>query len=224
MVDGMTFKESIKNEKEKWKQMNGKQRLSYYKSYYLVPTVIALIVIIFLINIILDMTVRKKEILVNIITVNVVKEEDNTNDLSKDLLEYFGGEGKQTVAINPQYYGESGDVNVDTVIRTMLASEAVDFMLMDTEAYERYSQLGAYADFEIILPKESFSELKDRIIYLDYEDEYKKETYAAAIDITGTDFAKKYYPTEEKLYFVGVANGEHLDRVQDFVSFIFQNK
>ena len=87
MVDGMTFKESIKNEKEKWKQMNGKQRLSYYKSYYLVPTVIALIVIIFLINIILDMTVRKKEILVNIITVNVVKEEDNTNDLSKDLLE-----------------------------------------------------------------------------------------------------------------------------------------
>ena len=45
MPDGMTFKENIQNEKNKWNNMNWKQRFSYFKTYYMIPLIVILIII-----------------------------------------------------------------------------------------------------------------------------------------------------------------------------------
>lgn len=221
MTDGMTLKESIANEKRKWKEMNGKQKLSYYKTYYLIPTIILVVVLAFVINVILDVTVRKKTPIFSIITVNMHDEQDIVGKISEELLNYLdGNEKKEEIAINEQFYSENGDTTTMMVLQANVAANSVDAMIMDESAYKAFGDLGCFEQLDKLLTDEEFSEWEDRMIYLDYSDEEISITYPAAIDISGTSFAKRYYPLQDTVYLSAIINGDNVDRFKEFLDFV----
>lgn len=221
MTDGMTLKESIENEKRKWKGMDRKQKFSYYKTYYLVPTIILLVVLIFLVNLVLDITVRRKNVLLDITTVNLSDDEAGRNKLEGDLMKYFdGNEKKDIVSIDVQYFSQNGDPTNTAVMQTKLAGGGIDFFLMDEDGYNALGQFGDLGNLTDYFSEEELSVWQDKIIYLDYKDEYTDMTYAAAIDLSDTAFAKKYFPSSSKIFFAITGNGEHMDRNSDFLKFL----
>ena len=54
MIHGLTFKEYVDQEKEKWSEMSKAEKVSYFKEYYLKMVIFAVIVLILLIWLLID--------------------------------------------------------------------------------------------------------------------------------------------------------------------------
>lgn len=74
--------------------MNKEQKISYIKTYYLGPIVVAIAVLMFIIWFVLETVVFHKEVLLSGCTVNVRISDETKSYLTDGLLEYLGGDSK----------------------------------------------------------------------------------------------------------------------------------
>lgn len=212
MLDGMTLKETINQEIDKFKSMDSKKKWDYFKTYYLKVTIIIIIAIALLIHLLYSIGLGKREVLASGCFVNVGISEEGVLFLTDEYLTFCEKTDKDAVATvaldeNLDVYGEtpmSTDPYVEMALLAQLSAGEYQYMILDREGLEKFAQLELYADLESILDEKQISNLEDRIVYLD--NQAGKDNTASAIVLTGTGFATKYQlmPKEVYLAFVNI--------------------
>ena len=212
MLDGMTLKETIDQEINKFKSMDSEKKWDYFKTYYLKTMVIGIIVLALIIHLLYSITLGKREVLASGCFVNVGISEEGVRFLTDEYLTFCGKTDKDAVAVaaldeSVNVYGESPmstDTYEEMAFLTQLSAGEYQYMILDKEGLEKFAELELYADLESILDEQQMSNLEDRIVYLD--NQAGKDNTASAIALAGTGFAAKYrlMPKEIYLAFVNI--------------------
>lgn len=227
MPDGIGFKESIKNEKEKWAKMDAKKRWSYFQTYYLKWTIAIIAVLVGVVSIASSMIrSAKTENLFEGALVNTYISEEGEQYLRDGYLEHLGSGKYRKVYLNTSMNISTDNENMDQYLyenqlklMAMIAARELDYLILPEDALYSLETGDAYADLTECLPEEMMERLSDCIVEAHHAE--TGEAYPAAIRITDSYLVKEYQLLPEDCYLVFVSNSTRLERAEDFVNYIY---
>lgn len=188
MAEG-TLRDEKRRERSKFSSMNKEQKISYIKTYYLGPIVVAIAVLMFIIWFVLETVVFHKEVLLSGCTVNVRISDETKSYLTDGLLEYLGGDSKkQIVNLNSDNYvdyskddsapyGEGMNGYMDqTMLFTQIAAGDFAYMILDESALlnigesEYFGALDDVLNEDIIEEYELYYDVSGRAVGINLKD------------------------------------------------------
>lgn len=142
-------KREEKTEKEKWAEMNWRQRLRYFLDYYLVKLLvfagIILAVGLFVWNFI---SKSKEDVVLYVAVVNENLQTEGTENLKKELTEYLGADGKyQKVMIDDSFYMDDGGLEK---LEVYIYNKQIDVVIADESVYKELSGYGFFQDISTV--------------------------------------------------------------------------
>ena len=146
--------EEKRYEKEQWKKMKAGQKLRHFLDYYLIETLVAAGIIIFL-AVVLKTVLSPRE--VNLLTINVfddVIEPERADEYGQELKNVFGSTGKhESVTITS---GHSINNMQDLlVLQVHAASREADVIVGSEETVRKLAGIGYLEDFEEVFGDEA---------------------------------------------------------------------
>lgn len=219
MPDGMTFSENIQNEKRKWKNMNGKQRWDYFKTYYLFKTIIVLAALVAVISFVLQVTVFSKDVVLSGFVFNLYLDEMDSDSFQEDFLKFIDGNPKEEdIVFNSQTINDT-DTNGMMMVAAHVSANDLDFMIMDQSAYDIFSLQGMFGNVKDFISTDEFARYSDAgkivtAVWPDTEDEYD-----AAIDISECKYAKEHWPGQ-KVYLAYIVNSQNTDELTVLLKYL----
>ncbi len=162
----------IREQQRKLKGKSFKEKLTYFWDYYKIHTIVAVVVIIFLVVIIKDMVNNKDYGFYAAITdVDVTMAEGNL--WGEDFASYAGIDLDEFECSTDTSLTLSADSNSTysmanyEKLMVMASAGTVDVITGESEEFENLAQNGFFANLEEILPDETLEKYKDRIYYTD---------------------------------------------------------
>lgn len=207
MPDGMTFSENLQNEKKKWKNMNGRQRWDYFKSYYMIPTIIILFIVICAVTFILQSFVLRKDVILSGFFIDEYLEAETIDSFESGLLEYIGGDKKSEEVDIGSYQMSDTSNTTQMIVTANISADALDFIIMDQNAFDRFSTYDMLGSLDNYLPADVYSEYEAAGKIANGTDSETNEEFPAGIDISGTRFAKENWP-DQTVYLCFTVNSE----------------
>lgn len=147
--------------KEDLKNLSFKEKLHYYKDYYLKITIIVLIIIIGIIMVLNETLFNRKTCILSVACLNEY-QISLTEDMNTALEELLQPENKNDYA-NVSYY-DLDQYNMNMAYVTHTATGGVDLQICSKEQFEISASRGMLMDLSEFLPEETFQKLSDSII------------------------------------------------------------
>lgn len=104
-------------------------------------------------------------------------------------------------------------------ISALVASNSLDFMIMDQVNADQYNHLDAFADLEQLLPDDLWQQVKDQAYYAPDE---SGAMIACAIDINGTCFPERTGVSITPCYLGVVKSSNQTDTVIAWIRFLLE--
>lgn len=213
----------MKNELQKIRQMTPGEKWDYFKTYYLVQTVIGVIVLILAVFFIRDMKMGSREVLASGCLINVAIDEEGFLFLTDGYVDFCGKSIKKASVFlsvdNTLDFMPGNPLDKDSYVMALTAqiyAGEYQYLILDQEAWEHFQASDIYADLAQTLTQEQQEAYADRMIRqtVQSEDGTHTET-ATALDLAGTAFAKRFHlePQEAYLVFIETAQEKYQDDV-----------
>ncbi|MCR5835876.1 MAG: hypothetical protein K6G88_05170 [Lachnospiraceae bacterium] len=221
-----SLKVKIKKEKDKFMSLSAEEKKQYYKSYYLVPTIIALVVLLVAGLIIKDVFISKKTQIMQGVVINIEVDDDAGKYLSDNMKKAFGiSDKKSTVSyknINFDFIdGEPASNNFNNVMSldTLIEGKAVGYILCDSEGLEYVKNLDVACNLNDALSEEMLDKISDRLIIA--HSDSKKDNIPIGINIYGTKIAKALGIEEKDCNLVLIDESNYTERYDELIEYIF---
>ncbi len=151
--DGNSRKRWLSAEREKIAAMDRKQRLRYFKDYYLMPALVIVIAIFCIVWFLYDAFFARKNVLYTGALVGCQVSDEGKKYLTDGFLDVIGGRpGKDTILLSEDLwiiFSEEDAENyqaADSNIYVNIAAGDFDYMLIDGAVIGQYASLDAFAD------------------------------------------------------------------------------
>lgn len=147
--------------KEDLKNLTWKQKMQYFRDYYMKKVIIALIVVIAAASILNETIINRSDCVLYIACIDdcqILQSEE----LTQTLEDYIQIEDKNDYA-NISYYNLE-DYNTNMAFLTHSTTGTIDLFISSSEFFEEKSALGLFADLSEVLPSELYEQLSDRLI------------------------------------------------------------
>lgn len=171
--DAMIYqKEREKTEKEKWKEMNAKDKFTYFLDYYALKVACILFIVVCAVYFTVNYF-TKEDPAFYLLAMNVDGEEERIPDSEyfDPFLEEQGIDtDKNVVSVDVGQYnqnttGDSLGVYSMEKIRVMFMAQTVDVFWSDEEFLSEMSSTGYVADLKEFVSEELLERYKDDLIY-----------------------------------------------------------
>lgn len=221
--------DDIRESQGKLKGKGFKYKFSYFWDYYRIPTLIVILVGIFLFSIIKTVVTAKdtefEAIFMN--AVNIPSEEDFAAKVGIDLDKYdVLFDNSYMMSTNVEVYDETTYTNAQKLM-AVIASGMADVMLGDPAIIENYADAQIYADLRDYYSEEFLNSLGDKVIYHTPVDSETGEAIGAEIpyainvgDSTKLSESLCYYTDD--VYLTIIVNTKHPDYVRAFYEYLYE--
>ncbi len=227
MQDGLSWKEAIELEINKIKEMSSKERVNYFKTYYLSKTIAAVCILGLVIWFVIDMKNANKEILIAGCMVNVEVGTGGYHYMTDHYLEYAQADEKKEVAylsvgnrLNFLNGQEMDNYSYEMALIAQLSAGDFQYMILDESALDRFQELDVYIDMEEVLTKEQLKKYKDSIVYLKSEEKDSEE--AAAFMLKDTKLVNEYEPEPKDIYLVFIDVNFDKEKCTKFINYLLE--
>lgn len=205
-------KEEPKTEREKLKELHGKDKIWYLVHYYGLQTIVAL-AIIGIISFLIIHYVTQKDTALEIMAVNAMQSADNPAGNSgyyNDFLKENGLDPDKSEVLVSSNLGASANENdgasVESIqmIQSRFMTQSVDVFLADYDFFYSLGEFDYLADIREYLPKELLETYEDDLVYVKSTETGKK--YPIGIKLEKNAWVKEtgWYPDT---CVVGLADG-----------------
>ena len=223
MIHGMTFKEYIETEKEKFGEMNKSEKLDYFKEYYLKACIAVLVILAFLVWFLIDMGKSMKAPVVTGGVLNIHISSEGSTFLREDYMKSLGlDDKKDKIEFASYILLDKSQPQSYTVFQAELAAGQYNYLITDKAGMEYIARSECAADMNEVLDKEMKGKLSSKMIYAESGEDGK--IIAAAIDITDTTFSREYMTSSDKVYFVLTGLIDDYDSGIDVLKYILNKK
>lgn len=205
-------KEKPKTEREKLKELHGKDKIWYLVHYYGLQTIVAL-AIIGIISFLIIHYVTQKDTALEIMAVNAMQSEDNPavdSGYYNDFLKENGLDPDKSEVLVSSNLGASANENDGAsaesiqMIQSRFMTQSVDVFFADYDFFYSLGEFDYLADIREYLPEELLEKYKDDLVYVKSIETGKK--YPIGIKLEKNAWVKEtgWYPDA---CVVGLADG-----------------
>lgn len=205
-------KEKPKTEREKLKELHGKDKIWYLVHYYGLQTIVAL-AIIGIISFLIFHYVTQKDTALEIMAVNAMQSEDNPAGDSgyyNGFLKENGLDPDKSEVLVSSNLGASANENDGAsaesiqMIQSRFMTQSVDVFFADYDFFYSLGEFDYLADIREYLPEELLEKYKDDLVYVKSIETGKK--YPIGIKLEKNAWVKEtgWYPDT---CVVGLADG-----------------
>ena len=205
-------KEEPKTEREKLKELHGKDKIWYLVHYYGLQTMVAL-AIIGIISFLIIHYITQKDTALEIMAVNAMQSADNPAGNSgyyNDFLKENGLDPDKSEVLVSSNLGASANENDGAsaesiqMIQSRFMTQSVDVFFADYDFFYSLGEFDYLADIREYLPEELLEKYKDDLVYVKSTETGKK--YPIGINLEKNAWVKEtgWYPDT---CVVGLADG-----------------
>ena len=231
MPDGKTFKENLAEEKQKLSGMNFKQKISYFKTYYLTVSLVILAVLIAGVWICVESTLSRREIEAAGVFINIEADNDCYNFLTTGYEDYKDmnmWKSKVTLSTG-DYIDFSPELQMMDSYQSQMALHAqlstgfFTYMIVDRNALEGLRYLDVYLDPNKIFSERSKQVFADAVVSLDmpFEGGGEGETkeMPVALDLEKIGFTTAASMNNKTAYLVFIDVDADYEKMKEFLDY-----
>ena len=226
MYEELTWKDKLRQEYNKIKEMDPKKRWNYFVSYYLWITIIVIAGIAMIIHMTYDMKMSFRDVEAAGCLVNIAAATQTEEFLTDEYLTACGVSPKKSVAYltyETTEFLKDNPVDQDSyemALNAQLCAGQYSYMIMDETGLEHFESLDIYADVEKILSDAQKEKVNDYLVYRNHDG----KQHAVAISLKDTGFVKKYQLDPQEAYLVFVDVDMDIAQNQKFFDYIWSVK
>lgn len=204
--------------KKVWKDLTLGQKVQFFKDYYLVKSIIAIIIVCVAGNFLYTVLKPRKEAVLYTAVVFDALDETKVNAMHEELDELYDVQKNQEVVIDTLFL-ETNETKVfgsSERLQAMLFAHQVDVIISDQKEYEHLGYYGNLMNLDIFLPDDVKELVKDDLIISpvgeDDDPNKVKEEFAMGIDLSNCKKYKDLGSVLEKPVLsipLGTKNGEN---------------
>lgn len=233
--------------KKTWKELEGKDKWTFFKDYYLVKCIVGLALAGFLIYIGVVVLGPHKEEALYVAVLSDTLDEDAVTNMKNDLCNIIETDKYHPLNIDDNFSFAPGSSTMtgDEKLTTFLYTGVVDTIVSDEGYFKRYSYNGFLANLDTYLPddikealsdklltanvqvedkdtskenKKSFDEAMDSSTEPTYED---GEPYVLGIDLSDCKKYKDLHGVIQKPILAIPSNAPHKENIFAFIRYLF---
>lgn len=241
-----TFKDSL-TEFKKLKNESWQVKLEYILTYYRLPILIILTVLVILISQMIHFATMKETVLSGRCINAVFDSSASQQFLDKLSKELNIDEGKSKLTLSHSLLSSEDIQNsivTHQLITAEIAANSLDFLICETQTLLQYAYDESFADLRTILSQKQVETLSPYFLYIDmalansfdytanqapqFPDPTVPEAMAQPVPFAmqipeGSDFDQVYYSHTEKPMAIAVlCNAPNVDTVRQFISLLFK--
>ena len=155
------------SEKEKWSSMTLKEKIGYFRTYYLTKLLVGIVVLACAASLIYTMVRPRPDTLLYTAILDYAMTDEMTDTLSSGFSEYISLDPQTQELVFDNTFLLSGQTDYSTQQRfsTYLFAGEFDVIIGGETQMQSQMQNGYFAPLSEQLPTELFSELKDYFVY-----------------------------------------------------------
>lgn len=202
--------------KEDIKKLSSKDKLIYFKDYYLLKTLIVLLIIVVLGVIVKEVVFNTSKCVLNVACLNECTLDD-TKTLTNNLQEYVVTEDEDDYIDIASYNLEMYQMNMSYGAK--LSGGGIDVIICTYDYFVEAAQAGVFADLSELLPADAYEKVSDKILnesIVETDDEgaviSTEEPAPYGIDISDSTRYGEFNDTDEQVVLCvvnGVTNKEN---------------
>ena len=181
--------------KKVWKDLTFRQKVQFFKDYYLIKTIVAIIVLCVAGNFLYTILKPKKDAVLYATVVFDALDETKVNAMHKELDKLFDVQKDQEVVIDTSFLetNETKVYGTSERLQAMLYAHQLDVIISDQKEYEHLGYYGNLTNLDIFLPDDVKELVKDDLIISPVGDDddpnQVKAEFVMGIDLSN---CKKY--------------------------------
>ncbi|MBO5197487.1 MAG: extracellular solute-binding protein [Lachnospiraceae bacterium] len=218
-----------KTEKEKWSEMNRKERYEYFKSYYLPKIALIATIIVLVGSLLYSMLKPKPDTLIYAAIFDYAMTEDMVDTIETEFSEYINLDPEtQEIYFDTSFVlSFDDDYSLHQKLSTYLFAGEIDVMIGSESQIKQHIQSGYITPLSEQLPTELYTALKDCFVYasvpvtddLGNITEWGEEkVYGLYLD--GCAIYDGYTLIERPILAI-VANSDQKDNAVEFIKYLF---
>lgn len=157
-----------KSAKEHWNELSGRAKWEYFRNYYLLKTILAVVILV-LVGAVVYAAVRPKpkELAFIVILDNVLDPIELEEYMEKKLPEMGEEKGKATVTFNTRLSSSQQVLSDIQAISTYIYAGTLDIMIAREDGLKPYAKVGMLCDLSETLPADILNAIPEesRFIY-----------------------------------------------------------
>lgn len=224
----------IKSKKEIFKTLTFKQKLKYFKDYYLKITIILIIAVLCFSKLLFDMLSPKSDSVFHGIIIN----DSIDTDAKENLITSFGESikinlDKEDITLEDgMVYGlDDNNANADVTfstqqkITTYCYANQLDIIIADQKVFEHLAKTGCFANLNDKLPSDLFKELSDYLLMYSNEEDTKDMPYGISLEHSNLYNSLSFNHQNEKneTMVIGIiANAPNEENAATFIRYLFE--
>lgn len=217
--------DEIREQNAKLKDAPLKERLSYFKEYYLKTTLVVIAILIFVGSLAYTMITAPDDTAFAAYFFNDTGDSSSTV-LIDEFVAYTGIDTKEHEAYidaSMNYSSDSGSYTDYTGIeKTMavIATNELDIIIGDQEAFDYFTRSECFHDVTTILPENLLEKFQDKIYYYTFEE--TGETVPVGIYVTDSPkLNENYYYVDKEPILGFLINSDSIENALTFLEFIY---
>lgn len=207
------------------RNLSGKQKLQYFKDYYLLKVVVVLIALAAAGSLLNGMIFNRSECVLSLAFVNGSRIAQ-TEELNEALAQYL--EPGRNDYVSVENYGLD-DYQMQMAFVTKMSAAAIDVVVCPQDYFEEGCTLGMFADLSEFLPEETYQELSGRILEGQEAERDVEGTVVSyheakpyGLDISGSGLFQEFGGTEESPVLCVMANTGHGENVRNVIAYFLK--
>lgn len=158
-------KREEKSEKQKLSEMNGKEKLTYFKDYYLKTVVIVACAAALVVAVLVSVLKHKPEQIMNVVITDNFLSDATLEKIKADFTEKFVTDTyEQEIFIDPDYYYSSDEYSSSIKFSTRLYAGEIDIIIARKSRMLQFCQNDIMEDLSSLYTADEFAKLKDRVL------------------------------------------------------------
>ena len=224
--DAMIYKRSKDTiTKEELKKLPFKQKLGYFKDYYLMKVIVVIIIFAMIFSVLNSAVFNRSECILAICFLNnsMVTQSD---ELSASLEDYIGPENDNDYVGTEYFYLDNPQSSM--AFATRIAAQAVDIIICSYDDFLEQSESGMLFRLDEFLPADMYDALSDRILEnkvasLDFEGNVTSytEPFPFGIDLSDNKTYTDYGGREAHPVLAVAASAKNQENILRAITFFF---
>ena len=221
-------KRDEKKDREKFKELDGKGKLQFFRDYYLLKVVIVVIAAVLLGSVIYTVVKPKPEAALNVAVVNDQWEEQALEDFKTSLQDYLGLDASNNTieVMDALWLNDDGsDMATRTKLMVNISAGMVDVMIADQEQFLSYAQQGLFVDLTEELPADLYQKLNGQILtsgVIEEEGQEPTGEYSVGISLENSQLYGSLTNQTEPMYIGITTSTKNMEDAVKTLQYLFQ--
>lgn len=220
-----SMRDEIKEQNAKLKDAPLKEKLAYFKEYYLKTTLVVIAALVLIGSIVYSMVTAPEDTGFAAFFYNDTGDSSSTAMLD-EFVAYAGIDTKvhdAYIDAGMDYSSSGSDYNAYAGLEKSMAvisTGELDVIIGDQEAFDYFSKSECFPDITTVLPKDLMEQFKDKLYY--YTNEETGETLPLGIYVTDSPKLDEYYYYVDKEPILGfLVNSNSMENAITFLRYLY---